>query len=318
MTGNKIKKTIHLRSCVAYKKKLKVSNSTALSKCKNKYNALVSGAFWLSSLIGQLFISARSKPTSFLGDLQRGLNDHEFIPFFQPVIHAKTMKIIGVEVLMRWQHREHGLICPDFFISQAELSGIIIEMTSVMIKDTIKYLNANEYIFQPGFHIAFNITAAHLDNDKILNDCQDFLSMCCFKRWQLTLELTERSMLNDTPDVTKRINKLLSMGVHLSLDDFGTGYSGLTTLQKIRFSSIKIDKSFVSKVEHDENSQHIVSSVIMMAKKMGLTLVAEGVETKEQEIYLCNHGVDFLQGYLYGKPMSPKDFFYYSIAKGYK
>ncbi|PPA27868.1 hypothetical protein C3737_22230 [Aeromonas jandaei] len=134
--------------------------------------------------------------------------------------------------------------------------------------------------------------------------------MCCFKRWQLTLELTERSMLNDTPDVTKRINKLLSMGVHLSLDDFGTGYSSLATLQKIRFGSIKIDKSFVSKVVSDENSQHIVSSVIIMAKKMGLTLVAEGVETKEQEVYLCNHGVDFLQGYLYGKPMSPKDFLF--------
>ncbi len=104
------------------------------------------------------------------------------------------------------------------------------------------------------------------------------------------------------------------MGVDLSIDDFGTGHSSLTTLQTFKFNSIKIDQSFVSKIGNEENSQHIVDSVIIMAKRMGLVLVAEGVETEAQEKYLCNHGVDILQGYLYGKPMSPKEFLDYFLS----
>ncbi|WP_447834744.1 EAL domain-containing protein [Aeromonas veronii] len=249
-----------------------------------------------------------SKYMSFVNELRRGVNEHEFIPFFQPLVCAKTKKIIGIEVLMRWRHPEKGLILPDYFIHEAELSGLIIDMTSILIKSTINFLNVNKHHFLPGFQIAFNITSLHFESEQILNDCHYFQSVCGMNGWRLSLELTERCMLNDTFDVMNSIHRLAFMGVYLSLDDFGTGYSGLKLLQKIKFNSIKIDRSFVSGIGRDEVSERIVDSVIITAKKMRLMLVAEGVETKEQEKYLCDHGVNVLQGYLYGKPMSPKGF----------
>ena len=297
-----------------FKIEAEVSKKIAISKFRSGYKNLMVGVLLLSFFVGALLIRARNKPTSFLDELKRGVSNHEFIPFFQPLVCAQTKKMIGIEVLMRWHHPEEGLIRPDFFIPQAESSGMIIEMTSMIIKDVIQFLHINRHLFQPGFHIGFNITSAHLDCDNILNDCRDFQSICGMNAWKLVLELTERSVLNDTPEVMNRIGKLSSIGVDLSIDDFGTGHSSLATLQTFKFNSIKIDQSFVSKIGNEENSQHIVDSVIMMAKKMGLTLVAEGVETEDQEKYLCNHGVDILQGYLYGKPMSQKDFLDYSLS----
>lgn len=297
-----------------FKIKAEISNKIALSKFKKDYVTLVIGVFILSLFIGAQLIRARSMPISFLDELKRGLNNHEFTPFFQPLICAQTKKMIGIEVLMRWNHPEDGLIRPDLFIPQAESSGIIIEMTSMIINDVIQYLHVNRHLFKPGFHICFNITSAHFDSDDILHDCQSFQSVCGMNGWKLVLELTERSVLSDTPEVMNRILTLSSMGVDLSIDDFGTGYSNLTTLQKFKFNSIKIDQSFVSKIGNEENSQHILDSVIMMAKRMGLTLVAEGIEFEEQEKYLCNHGVDILQGYLYGKPMSPTNFLDYFLS----
>lgn len=297
-----------------FKIEAEISNKIALSKFQRDYKILITGVLILSFFVAGLLIRARNKPSSFLDELKRGVSNREFIPFFQPLICARTKKIIGIEVLMRWHHPEEGLIRPDLFIPQAESSGMIIEMTSMIINDVIQYLHINRHLFQPGFHIGFNITSAHLDSDDILNDCQNFQSVCGMNGWQLVLELTERSILSDTPEVMNRIEKLSSMGVDLSIDDFGTGHSSLTTLQTFKFNSIKIDQSFVSKIGNEENSQHIVDSVIIMAKRMGLVLVAEGVETEAQEKYLCNHGVDILQGYLYGKPMSPKEFLDYFLS----
>ncbi|MGY3913516.1 EAL domain-containing protein [Aeromonas piscicola] len=285
-----------------------VSYKDAWAQFQHEYMMLGWCLLGLSFFAGIFYYRTKNRPVSQQEDLARGLRNHEFIPFFQPQVDGVTKRVIGAEVLMRWQHPWEGLVRPDLFIPQAEESGLIIEMTSALFADVAKYFHSSHALFGPGFHISLNITAGHLENDILLADCQALNSLCKLHQWKLVLELTERSVLNNSPDVANRLKTLAAMGVKFALDDFGTGHSSLTTLQDFNFQIIKIDQSFVSRIGDEPGSQHIVDSVIALAKKMDMTLVAEGVETGEQAQYLADSGVELLQGYLFGAPASPQAF----------
>ncbi|MGX5835988.1 EAL domain-containing protein [Aeromonas piscicola] len=285
-----------------------VSYKDAWKQFQHEYQVLGWCLVGLSIFAGIFYYRTKNKPASLQEDLVRGLREHEFVPFFQPQVDGVTKRVTGTEVLMRWQHPHDGLVRPDLFIPQAEESGLIIAMTSALFADVAKYFHFSHALFAPGFHISLNITANHLDSDVLLEDCRALHSLCKLHQWQLVLELTERSVLINTPDVANRLKALAAMGIMLALDDFGTGHSSLTTLQEFNFQIIKIDQSFVSRIGDEPGSQHIVDSVIALAKKMDLTLVAEGVETCEQAQYLANSGVELLQGYLFGAPVPPQAF----------
>ncbi|MFM5363898.1 EAL domain-containing protein [Aeromonas veronii] len=288
-----------------------ISMNDLLFKFKEKYTLIIIFLIAISFLISGLISHALSKPFSYTEQMTLALHRGEFIPYFQPLIESNTNKVIGAEVLMRWNHPDDGVIPPDVFIPQAEASGLIVHMTSKMMLDVANVIKSNKHIFPNGFHIAFNITSHHLQLDSLINDCLHFQELCEQKHFPLMLELTERSILDYSDDVMKRIESLSSIGVELALDDFGTGHSSLITLQTFNFNCIKIDRSFISRVDNEPESRYIVDSVIALAKKLNLSIVAEGIETKFQEEYLRVSNVDYLQGYLYSRPLEVKAFLKY-------
>lgn len=237
-------------------------------------------------------------------ELQRAIEAGEFLPYFQPVVRKGDYRWSGVEVLMRWQHPREGMVRPDLFIPYAEHSGHIVAMTRALMLRTAEALAPCAALLDEGFHIGINITADHCRDLDLLDDCQRFLAHFPPGRVVLTLELTERKLIEATPVTLELFEKLHALGVMIALDDFGTGQSSLSYLHQFKVDYLKIDQSFVAMIGSDALSQHILDSIIELSGKLGLGIVAEGVETLVQRDYLARHGVDFQQGYLFARPMT--------------
>lgn len=287
------------------------TTSNAINKFRDEYGLLATTSFFLSIVVAFLIRRLLRAPMSISEQIKSGLQNNEFAPYFQPLIESTGNRLMGVEVLVRWNHPTDGLVPPDLFIPQAEASGLIVQMTRKLIIDTAIILQSYQHILPSDFHVGFNVTSQHLEQESIVDDCLQFFKICSSERFTLVLELTETSILNYSDEIMKRLDKLSSLGVLLALDDFGTGHSSLTTLQNFNFNCIKIDKSFIARIGDEPCSRHIVDSVISLAKKLGLYIVAEGVETSVQEIYLRENSVDFLQGYLYSPPLDKENFWQY-------
>ncbi|MFK8331500.1 EAL domain-containing protein [Pseudomonas sp. BJa5] len=241
-------------------------------------------------------------------ELQRAMEANEFVPYFQPVVRGGDYRWAGVEVLMRWQHPREGLVRPDLFIPYAEHSGQIVPMTRQLMQRTAELLAPHADALEDGFHISINITADHCQDMVLFEDCQAFLAAFPKGRVLLTLELTERKLITPS-DVTQALfGKLHELGVLIALDDFGTGQSSLAYLRQFQVDYLKIDQSFVAMIGVDALSLHILDSIIELSSKLGLGIVAEGVENRTQRDYLARHNVDFQQGYLFARPMSAHDF----------
>ena len=246
-----------------------------------------------------------SSPSS---EMQRGLEAGEFIPYFQPVVRGDTKQWAGAEVLMRWQHPTEGLVRPDLFIPFAEHSGLIVPMTRSLMEQTSRLLAPHSSNMGPGFHIAFNIAAHHCHNLELVDDCRRFLEAFAPGHINLVLELTERELIVPTATTHELFSQLNTLGVMIAIDDFGTGHSSLSYLREFNVDYLKIDQSFVALIGVDALSRHILDSIIELSAKLDLGIVAEGVETQEQSEYLAAQGVDFLQGYLFARPMPPGEF----------
>lgn len=235
-------------------------------------------------------------------ELREGLKRGEFMPYVQPVLSAHNRQLCGLEVLMRWQRRDIGLVEPMQFIPQAEASGLIVPMTRQMMEHVVAQLAPMASRLPTPFHVAVNISAAHFLSNTLPSDCREFLSHFPAGKVQLTLELTEREWLSNNTQTLTLFHELRRMGIYLALDDFGTGHSSLAYLKQFPVDIIKLDQMFVRKIGVEEVSQHVVNHVIDLGHKLGLEIVAEGVETEFQADYLIRQGVDQLQGYLFGRP----------------
>lgn len=247
-----------------------------------------------------------NRPASPTIELQRALDNGEFEPFLQPVVRADGLAWHGAEALMRWRHPRDGLIRPDLFIPRAEDCGMIVPMTRQMMRQLARTLGRAR--LPPQFHLGINITAAHLRDDALLDDCRQFLAHFPPGDLNLVLELTERELVEPTPEACARLRRLRELGVMIAIDDFGTGHSSLVYLQQLPLDGIKIDQSFTASIGADAPSSHIVDSVAELAHKLELQIVAEGVETEEQRAYLSRLGVGWLQGYLFARPMPLQEF----------
>ena len=243
------------------------------------------------------------RPRSMEGELKRALRAREFVPYLQPLVTSGDGKVMGAEVLMRWQHPSSGLIRPDLFIPQAEECGVIVPMTSQLIQAVAVQLSARQDKLPDGFHVGLNISAAHCRDLSLLEECRGFLAHFIPGRVVLVLELTERELLVADAHTLSLFKQLDEMGVKLAVDDFGTGHSSLLYLQQFHVDYLKIDRSFIGRIGTESLSEHIVDNVIDLGSRLGLALVAEGVETEAQADYLRDKGVDYLQGYLFGQPI---------------
>lgn len=257
----------------------------------------------LSLTAGSLLRRYLAKYTTPAENLRKALERGEIIPYYQPVVNGQTGDIEGLEVLARWKHPRAGFIPPDSFIPVAEKSGLVIPLTRYLMNKVQADLAPVIHHFPDNLHIAINIAAAHANTPQLVGECAAFLQAFGQKPVRLVLEITEREPLDITTDVQARLMKLREMGVMLALDDFGTGYSGLSYLNDAAFDFIKIDRSFVSRISAEPESTRLVDCVIDMARKLSLSIVAEGVETPLQVDYLNRQGIQLLQGYYFYRPV---------------
>ena len=253
--------------------------------------------FWLSG--------RAASPTQIL---KQALVNNEFIPYLQPIVSGKDQCWIGCEVLMRWQHPAQGLIQPNQFIPMAEDSDLIVPMTRSLMQQVSEKFAPYVNQLPEGFHFGFNISANHCRDLTLVDDCCKFIQAFGGNKINITLELTERKLIVADAITDKLFAELHALGVFIAIDDFGTGHSSLTYLQKFKVDFLKIDQSFVGMIGSDALSSHIVGNVIDLATRLGLQTIAEGVENETQVRYLQAHNVDYLQGYLYGRPIPMNEF----------
>ncbi|CRM00858.1 Cyclic di-GMP phosphodiesterase YahA [Pseudomonas sp. 31 E 6] len=275
---------------------------------RERYPASFSLVVFFGVLAGVLVRGLQKRSSTPTHELQRALEANEFVPYFQPVVRGDTREWAGCEVLMRWRHPKEGLVRPDLFIPLAEHCGLIVQMTRALLRQTAAQLAPYAARISPGFHIGVNITARHCLDLELVDDCREFLAAFPAGQVTLVLELTERELIEPTAITRQLFDALHQLGVMIALDDFGTGHSSLAYLRNFNVDYLKIDQSFVAMIGADVLSSHILDSIIELSSKLDLGIVAEGVETAEQCEYLAAHGVDFLQGYLFGRPLPGDEF----------
>ncbi|HAK5377252.1 TPA: EAL domain-containing protein [Salmonella enterica] len=254
------------------------------------------------------FLLSRRRPSTPIDMLKNALTHGEFRPYFQPVISAKNHQLTGCEVLIRWHHPVSGIIPPDQFIPLAESTGLIAPITQQLMSQVEHSLNSVAHLLPEQFHIGINISPAHFLSPGLEDDCRKFLSAFPKGKVKLVLELTERNQLSVTAASKALFAKLHQQGVLFALDDFGTGYATHSYLQSFPVDYIKLDKGFVQMVGVDEISGHIVENVIELARRLGIDIIAEGIETESQELFMTEKGSSYLQGYRYAPPLPAEQF----------
>ena len=241
------------------------------------------------------------------GELRKAIDEGHLILYYQPKISAKDGTIVGAEALVRWQHDLFGMIPPDDFIALAEHSGLIKPLTRWVLNEAIS--QAAEWR-RKGFPIAVavNVSARNLLEKGIPEEISRLLESAGLPPELLICEITETVLMEDRRRSLEAITQLVSLGVTIAIDDFGTGYSSLAYLRQLPAAEIKIDKSFVMKMDRDKDDAVIVASTIQMAHSLGLRVVAEGVESERTWCELLALGCDYGQGYYFSRPV-PADVF---------
>jgi diguanylate cyclase (GGDEF)-like protein/PAS domain S-box-containing protein len=238
--------------------------------------------------------------------LQQAIENKEFIIHYQPQINAITQKLVGVEALVRWQHPTMGLLYPDKFISLAEETGLIIQIDQWVMKTAMKQVSKwYKAGLNPGV-LAVNLSIKQLECGDFSQKVQDRLEKYNFDPKWLELEITEGQMMKKTEEVIIKLNQINDLGIRISIDDFGTGYSSLLLLKRLPIHRLKIDRSFVKDIPDDEEDVAIIKAIIALAKSLNLDLIAEGVETKEQNDFLITHECTNIQGNYYSYPVPEK------------
>ena len=247
---------------------------------------------------------AQNTKQSFLqNDLQAAIEENQFILHYQPKIDLASNRICGVEALIRWQHPTEGLVFPDIFIPVLEQNGLIKPLTRIVLKMALQQLTEWQ---QQGrvLPIAINISAINLQDPSFPDQVLEIMRNFNVQPTLLEMEITETALMQSPLQAIETVKKLCDIGIVISIDDFGTGYSSMAYLKKLVVAKIKVDKSFVIDMIKNENDNIIVRSTIDLAHNLGLTVVAEGVETAEALERLRSLGCDTVQGYHMGRPVS--------------
>jgi len=241
--------------------------------------------------------------------LRRALENGDFYLQYQPLMDARTQSIVAAEALIRWEDEELGMVSPEEFVPLAEESGLIVEIGDWVIDtalaDVKKWREQSEH---KDFYMAINLSSRQFRGKDMVKKIADSLKQYDLPGSCLELEITERLIMKDVPHVVSILNQFKEMGIRLSIDDFGTGYSSLSYLKRFPFDVLKIDKSFISDIADDVDDRALCDAIIAMAHSLGLSIIGEGVENKEQFEFLCERGVEIIQGYYVSVPMINDDF----------
>ncbi|WP_428623421.1 EAL domain-containing protein [Sedimenticola sp.] len=240
-------------------------------------------------------------------ELRHALDRDEMELYYQPLIDIKSRQLMGAEALMRWNSRAFGLVSPSQFIGLAEQTGLIVQLGEWAMQHACQQACLWQNLL-PDFLLSINVSPRQFRGSFITGTIQRSLERSMFPARQLQVEVTEGLLIRNNPEVQEALTTLDRMGVRLAMDDFGTGYSSLSYLKNFPFHTLKIDRSFINDMTEDPNYRTIVSAAISMGKALGLSLVAEGVETEEQLAILTEEGCETAQGFLFGKPIPAAEF----------
>ena len=245
---------------------------------------------------------------SLESSLRRALEREEFMLHYQPRVSLDSGKMIGMEVLLRWDNPDLGLVPPSEFIPLAEETGLIIPISEWVLHSACAQNRAWQEAGMLPLNVSVNLSAHQFRQKGLTNTIDKILKDTDLDAKYLELELTEGLLMEDTKASSTTLDDLKDMGFHISVDDFGTGYSSLSYLKRFSLDTLKIDQSFVRDITTDADSAAIANSIIALARSLRLRVVAEGVETEEQLEFLCTQDCDEIQGYLYSRPLPTEAF----------
>jgi diguanylate cyclase (GGDEF)-like protein/PAS domain S-box-containing protein len=232
--------------------------------------------------------------------LKLAVETEGFNLYYQPLQNLDTKKIIGFEALIRWKSQDFGMVPPDKFIPLAEETKLILPIGEWVIKEACRQLSLWK---NSGFFISINISGIQLYHSDILSILKKNIELFKIDASRLKLEITESTMMNLTKEISDTLDRVKKMGISLSIDDFGVGYSSLSRLKKLPVDALKIDKSFTIDIPQNNDACILSKSILSIAKQMGLHVIVEGIETKEQKEFYKNEKGCILQGYYLAKPM---------------
>jgi len=236
--------------------------------------------------------------------LRYALERGELSIVYQPQIVTTERFVTGFEALLRWNSLEYGVVSPMHFIPVAEQSGLIHSIGQWVLRQACQFARRLAELGWSEVHVAVNISSKQIAADNFIALVCSAIKEAGIQPNQLELEITESLLMTSIEDATSKLLELRELGVHLSLDDFGTGFSSLTYLRRLPVETLKIDKSFIDMITADTQGAKIIGSIINMAHTIHMNVVAEGVETQRQLEYLADNGCDFIQGYIFSRPVS--------------
>jgi EAL domain-containing protein (putative c-di-GMP-specific phosphodiesterase class I) len=239
-------------------------------------------------------------------DLRKAINTSQFENHYQPIVRLDTAAVVGFEALIRWPHPQLGMVYPGAFISTAEETGLIIPITRHTLELACRDLQDWQRILGDGIElsVSINISSRHFLLPSLLSDLEDALEASALPPHLLKLEITETALMVDSEETMRLAQRLREFGIRLVIDDFGTGYSSLSYLQRLPIDTLKIDRGFISKLlDKPEGNRNIVEAIVSLAHKLGMTVVAEGIETSEQLAVLREMACELGQGYLFSPPI---------------
>lgn len=242
------------------------------------------------------------------GEIREALGKREFILHFQPRYVTKTRKIHGMEALIRWYHPKKGLIYPGDFIPLAEETGLITNIDAWVLKEACLKNKQFGQIYGKNLIVSVNLSAKDFMQDNLVDIVKSTIETSGIEPSSLEIEITETVLMDDVDKSIKTLKKLKETGIILSVDDFGTGYSSLSYLKLFPIDILKIDRSFITDLPLDRDDRAVVEAIIAMSHALGITVLAEGVETEAQFDFLAERGCEFIQGFYLSKPVAADEF----------
>ncbi|HEX5436153.1 MAG TPA: EAL domain-containing protein [Gemmatimonadaceae bacterium] len=242
-------------------------------------------------------------------DLRRALERGEFCLYYQPIVAIDTGHVAGVEALLRWRHPERGLVLPADFVPLAEETGLILPLGTWVLSEACRQIDAWRSELGDGapLTLGVNLSVKQCTQRDLVRQVSRALEETAFDPARLRLEITESAIMENPELAAQLLTSLKALGVHVHLDDFGTGYSSLSYLHRLPLDAIKIDRSFVSRIDAEPQALHLVRTILTLARNLGLETVAEGVATAEQWRQLRELGCTYGQGFLFSPPLHPNE-----------
>jgi diguanylate cyclase (GGDEF)-like protein/PAS domain S-box-containing protein len=242
-------------------------------------------------------------------DLRAAMQQQQFEIYYQPIIDLQSGMLTKAEALLRWHHPESGLVSPSVFIPIAEESGLISEIGSWVFYTATEQVSTWREQFEIDFQVSINTSSLQwIDGAVAMSEWFSHLQQSGISGQSIAVEITESLLMDASDQITNRLLDFHDAGIEIAIDDFGTGYSSLSYLKQYDIDYLKIDQSFVRNLDHDQNDLALCEAIIVMAHKLGIKVVAEGVETDTQDQILKDFACDFAQGYFYSRPVPVRNF----------